>query len=240
MYDYDNINTDPEWKRVILTLKCFKKIVRLHDVVIDSLGRSWAFKYVLKCIKHITSYIDIRISRKKDIDVKELVSLCDAEEALTNEIYVAAGVKRTNSLGRRIKVSPSQSKVLCEKIPVGLVQAISVLEEKLHFMKEQASTRAYSGKSKKAPAVVRRSHRILKNKLSQNKTTKLLVCSQEQKLPLLSLNDDDFLSDNENDPLEENDSANGENNENEYAFVENVDIDELDDDEFMARFTAKR
>lgn len=246
MYEYDNINTDPEWKRVTMALKCLRKMIKMHDVVVDSLGRDWAFKYVLRCVKHILSYIDTRITRRKDIDVKELVALCEAEEMLTTEMLNAVGVKLTNSLGHRVMLTQTAAKTLTKKLPQGLAQSATALEEKLHFMKEHASTRAYSEKSKKAPPVIRRSQRILKNKLRQNRTTKLLVSTQEQKLPLLTLNDNENFSDNdeeEDDSLENIDSAicrGGNADENEYAFVENVDIDEMDDEELLERFTFRK
>ena len=224
--------------------------MRLHDVVVKALGRAWAFGYVLKCVKYLISYIDTRISRRKDIDVKELVQLCDAEEMLSTEVCSAVGVKAANSRGRRTKIAAAASKTLAERLPPGLAQSIVALEEKLHFMKEQASTRAYAGRSKKAPPVVRRSQRILKNKLRESRSANLLVGAPEQKLPLLTLNDNEDFSESEKGSLgstdspdyEDNNNSNNanENNNNEYAFVENVDIDELDDEELMARFTFKR
>ena len=229
---------------MILSLKCLRKIVRLHDVVVNSLGRLWAFGYVLKCVKYIIAYIDTRISRRKDIDVKELVQLCDAEALLSAAVYSAVGANPMDARSTNTRSTSTRTAKGAERLPPGLAQSITALEEKLRFMKEQASTRAYAGRSKKAPAVVRRSQRILRNKLREGGSTDLLVGTREQRLPLLTLNDNEDFSEDEKDSVDENEiniNNNGNsNNNNEYAFVENVDIDELDDEELMARFTFRK
>lgn len=236
-----------------------RKIVRLHSVVVAFLDRPWAFEYVLKCAKYIISYIDNRISRKKDIDVKELVSLCNAEEALSLEIRNAFGSARQGEgRNRRQKTKTSaQRTATFDRLPPGLSQAITALEEKLRFMKEHASTRAYTGGSKKAPPVVRRSQRILQNQLRHQRSTTAFMNSQMKKLPLLTLNDndddDEYSGSNsnthsvpvstgyDNNSINNNNNNNSSNNnsyDNEYAFNENVNVDDMDDDELLARFTT--